>query len=243
MYPLNFFENIILGRASGINFVSKGFHKYFKNYLSKESKLYYFTNGIDKIFLDNTITKSNKIKKNKKINILYAGNIGAGQGLDKLLPDLALKNKSKFFITVIGDGSKRNQLLNKIRINKIKNIKISPPIHRDKLIEEYKKADVLLLQLNKYDSLNLTIPSKIFEYGSLGKPIVAGVSGYTEKFIKKNLSYSITFKSNDVFSCTNAINKSIKLKIMNKDVKLFRSKFSRMSIMENMAKKVILALG
>lgn len=44
-----------------------------------------------------------------------------------------------------------------------------------------------MLLLNLLDQLSMTnvIPSKIFEYGASGRPIIAGASGYAQAFIEE----------------------------------------------------------
>ena len=43
------------------------------------------------------------------------------------------------------------------------------------------------------NSLKAVIPSKLFEYASTGKPILAGVSGFAKNFISENIEGCETF--------------------------------------------------
>ena len=46
---------------------------------------------------------------------------------------------------------------------------------------------ILFIHLNAYPAFEKVLPSKIFEYAATGKPILAGVSGYSADFIRNNL--------------------------------------------------------
>ena len=98
-------------QAKKINIVSSGFEQYFKKHY-KNLQFSNFTNGIDSEFQNNF--KNYKFNKNKpSINILCAGNIGDGQGLEKIIPEFASELGNKVRIKIIGNGSKK-QLLEKI---------------------------------------------------------------------------------------------------------------------------------
>ena len=51
-------------------------------------------------------------KRNKIKRILYAGNLGEGQGLHKIIPESAKKLEGKFEFVIIGDGGMKNDLIN-----------------------------------------------------------------------------------------------------------------------------------
>jgi hypothetical protein len=69
----------------------------------------------------------------------------------------------------------------------IDNIEILAPMGRDQLITEYQDADVLFLHLNDHDAFKRVLPTKVFEYGVLGKPIWAGVAGYAAEFLQSEI--------------------------------------------------------
>jgi len=50
------------------------------------------------------------------------------------------------------------------------------PANRFKLITNYLKSHILVLHLNDYPAIKIVLPSKIFEYVVIGKPVWAGVS-------------------------------------------------------------------
>jgi len=87
-----------------------------------------------------------------------------------------------------------------------------PPVKREKLFKYYKDADILFLHLNDIPAFRRVLPSKIFEYTTLKRSIVARLSGYFAKFLVDNVPYFTIFNSGDVDGCVDAIKKSRKFR-------------------------------
>lgn len=188
-------ERWTVNRATRVNLVSRGFEPYFSTrYPAK--RFSYVTNGIDQEFLDAAPTQAGPLRKvgdGKPITVLYAGNVGQGQGLHQIIPQLAARLGSGVKFRVIGDGGRRAELETRLKKNGILNVEVLPPVSRDALMQEYRNADVLFLQLGDFPALTTVIPSKLFEYAALGKPIWAGVAGFTATFVKAEISNSAVF--------------------------------------------------
>ena len=110
IYPiLKRVEFFTFNKAKKINVVSDGFRAYIKN-INPNAKITCYTNGIDKEFLNlENNHKTLVLEKNFK-TILYVGNIGDGQGLHKIIPDIAQQISNQFKFLIIGDGGKINEL-------------------------------------------------------------------------------------------------------------------------------------
>jgi glycosyltransferase involved in cell wall biosynthesis len=175
--------------------VSPGFSQIYDELLDS-NKLTYFTNGVDEHFVKFYYSLKDKqvsqdppfIIKNR--TILYAGNLGLGQDIIELFKPLVYQDIAQqltdlgWSIRIIGDGVQApdlKQLASQPHLRKL--ITVLNPIPRYELIEEYQKADALFLQVGNYRSLDMVIPSKIFEYAATRLPILAGVRGYTRDFI------------------------------------------------------------
>jgi glycosyltransferase involved in cell wall biosynthesis len=146
---------------------------------------------------------------------------------------------SCYHFLIIGDGSAILKLKNSIPVGKISNIKFIDPVGRPELIKYYLKADILFLHLNNIPAFTRVLPSKIFEYAALGKPIIAGLSGYSENFLKENVPYSYIFKPGNSLEAIECILDSANFKVTNDVINKFIEKYSRESIMDNMAIHII----
>jgi len=222
-------------RSTIVNIVSDGFRPYLKKKFPALN-LTVHTNGIDEQFLACS-PPAKFSSQSEPIDVLYAGNIGDGQGLEKILPGLAKALGNSISFRVIGGGSARHKLERLIDINGINNISLFPPVSRRQLMKEYERADILFLHLNHGRAFEKVLPSKIFEYGALGKPILAGVNGYARAFIEQNLPCAQVFKPCDAQSAKVAFDKLSLVEWSNEE---FRKRYRRTSIMSRLADEVLM---
>ena len=120
------------------------------------------------------------------------------------------------------------------------NVELLPPVKRDALIRHYQEADILFLHLNDYDNLKRVLPSKLFEYAAMGKPIWAGVSGYAAEFVRSEITNSAVFHPCDVQEAKLVFGE---LNLQTTPREVFLRKFARRDIMKEMAKEIIMFAG
>jgi glycosyltransferase involved in cell wall biosynthesis len=231
IFLLRRLENFTFSRAKHINLISGGFEDYFKKYT--DTKYSFFPNGIDDEFLD-AVVENTPI--NDPFIITYAGNIGEGQGLEKIIPQAAKILGPRYRFIVIGDGGRRKVFEETLDSQGITNVELWPPTSRSELIEYYNKSHFLFLHLNNYKAFEKVLPSKIFEYGALNKPIIAGVGGYAADFVKNNLSNYILFSPGNVNDMVTQLeNYTYQSGVRTQ----FRTNFSRKAINLQMAKSIL----
>ena len=227
-------EKWAVSRASCVNVVSGGFLPYFGSRYP-DTNLSVFTNGIDQEFLDSAPRHSSLLDK-PVLDVLYAGNFGEGQGLHHIIPQLAKHFEGNLRFILIGAGGRLSQLRQAIEETDCRNVVIKDPIPRYALIEQYAQADILFLHLNDFDAFKKVLPSKLFEYGALGKPIWAGVSGFPAEFIKGNLSNTAVFPPCDVAAAIEVF-ENLEIKVTPRFE--FVERYSRKRIIETMASEII----
>lgn len=230
-------EKFTMVQATKINMVSQGFKRYIHS-VSNEADFSFYTNGIDDIFLETAFRKT-AITYNNKTVITYAGNIGKGQRLDRIVPDMAELLGEDYLIQIVGDGGIRHLLEAEIYQRKLNNVVVENPVDRNTLVDIYKNSDWLFLHLDDCRAFEKVLPSKIFEYAATGKPVIAGVAGYSAEFIKDNVQGSVVFNPCDAEDFYN------KFKAFNEhgfDRSLFLNQYKRETIMTRMVEDV-LAVG
>ncbi len=229
---LKMIEQFSVNTAQHLNLVSEAFadnFKYFKGNVS------YFTNGIDEVFLKYNFQLT--IQNQPQI-ITYAGNIGNGQGLEKIIPAAAKALEGKYIFNIIGDGNTKKLLEEKLNLLNVNNVNLFKPVSQEMLINFYQKSDFLFLHLNDAKAFEKVLPSKIFEYGATNKMIIAGVNGFARNFIEKNVANVILFKPCDA---ENLVEKLENHRFSTTNRSDFIEKFSRRTLMDEMA-KIILAM-
>jgi len=235
---LKLVEKYTFSRVNKVNLVSEGFLNYFQqHYPSLDYEV--FTNGIDEEFIL-AQQQTNKISVGKgdgevKI-ILYAGNIGEGQGLHNIVPQLAKQLGNGFLFKVIGDGGRKQLLVDAVSAFGVNNVQLLPPVSRDKLIEYYHQTDILFLHLNDYEAFKKVLPSKVFEYAAFNKPMLAGVGGYAAEFIRDNVSNVGVFSPCDVMAAKSAVENLTFNQVPRSG---FIARFRRKNIMQQMAQSII----
>ena len=154
--------------------------------------------------------------------------------MNTIIPELARLAGDKYQFKVIGDGGRKAALIEESK--GVTNISFHPPVNREQLIQEYLSADILFLHLNDYPAFEKVLPSKIFEYAAVGKPILAGVSGYAAEFINKEVDNAeVFYPSNHQQAVTSLA--ALKLSQTNRDN--FINKYTRTNIMMEMANSIV----
>jgi hypothetical protein len=224
-------ESRVFNYATHINLISGGFKPYFEKY--KKPSYSAFPNGIDPEFLS---LKPSVVADNAIKVITYAGNIGEGQGLHKIIPQAAKQLEGKFRFVIVGDGGAKAKLLAEMDQLAVTNVEIRPPVPRKQLLELYDQSDFLFLHLNDYEAFKKVLPSKIFELGAYDKPIIAGVAGFANQFIAENIPNKILFLPGDVTDMVNQLHHYQYQNVLRDE---FLKKFKRDAVNEAMSSSIL----
>lgn len=228
-------ERRAFGRASRINVVSQGFTSHIQS-IAPKAKLRVLTNGIDSIFSDSDFCKPGG--GGQQPLIVYAGNMGEGQGLHRIVPHVAKRFEGRARFRLIGDGGRKRALEAAITAAGLGHVELLPPVPRSSLLDHYREADILFLHLNDLDAFRKVLPSKVFEYAATGKPILAGLAGHAAEFVTEHLPDAEVFQPLDADAMAQAIDRLIKSP-PKRDRSEFRRLFARSQIMERLASDII----
>lgn len=237
--PLGWFfgalERWALNRADKVNLVSEGFLGYFRpRYPGRQFSV--FPNGVDDAFTDCAFGCLSDEAAGEPLQVLYAGNVGDGQGLHLILPDLAQRMRGRVHFRVVGAGGRLEALRDEVACRSLNNVELLPPVAREQLLQLYVAADVLFLHLNDFPAFKRVLPSKLFEYAATGKPIWAGVAGYAADFISCKVSNVAVFNPCDVSAAMAALENMDRAIA---DRAPFVQAYSRERIMSDMAQDVL----
>ncbi len=103
---------------------------------------------------------------------MFAGTFGHVSGVD-LLVEVAhqLRSRSDVLIVCLGEGIRKNAMLEACELRHLDNIRILPFQPRDRVAEVHSSANVLLLTMHP-NSSDASVPSKLISYMAAGRPVI-----------------------------------------------------------------------
>lgn len=123
-------------------------------------------------------------------NIVFAGNVGEGQGLDYAIEAadiLREKAVSNFCFHIFGDGRAKERLSALVRdMNLDEKVLFHGSVPEGEIPGILNTADAALLILNSSPIFEKTLPAKLQTYLACGTPVVACVGGEAKIVIEKN---------------------------------------------------------
>ncbi len=128
---------------------------------------------------DDWVLKVDKKNDDKRIHILFAGNVGKAQNLDLLVDAVSIcDSKSDLIVDIVGDGSAFEELKKKVSSLCLDDIIVFHGRKRKEELQEYYcMADAFFLSLKCRSRVCYTVPAKVQGYLGAGKPIIAVIKG------------------------------------------------------------------
>ncbi len=165
-------SNLILGQS---NEIITHIHSIFP-----EKKCYLYRN-FPEHHQETEIVFETKI--NEPIKLFYAGLLGVAQGVYELCKNIELQ-KLNIELHIFGDGAEKSQIEDLIQQNPEKKIFFYGMLERNVLHKKLQTFDIAIVPLKT--RIYGSVPSKIFEYGSLGFPILYFGGGEGETIVREN---------------------------------------------------------
>lgn len=167
--------NLILAQS---NEIITHIHSIFPN-----KKCYLYRN-----FPDHQDTEMDfETKIDEPIKLFYAGLLGVAQGVYELCKKIELQ-KLNIELHIFGDGAEKSQIEDLIQqsrsIGKDKKIFFYGMLERNMLHKKLQTLDIAIVPLKT--RIYGSVPSKIFEYGALGYPILYFGGGEGETIVREN---------------------------------------------------------
>ena len=183
-------------KADIIITVTDGFRKNIIDRGINDVKIHTVHNGADLTFLQPGGKDPSLIEEldlGGKFIVLYLGAHGISHGLDQLLDAaVLLSNLDEIVFLLVGDGSKKEELLEKARRENIENVVFHPPVTKENVPLYYNLADICLVPLRDVDLFRIFIPSKMFEIMAIGKAIVASLRGEAASILNSSEGAIVT---------------------------------------------------
>lgn len=179
----------IYGRAARITVLSPGFKRLLIERGVDEQKIDVIYNWTDEdVFHPSARDESlaGELGLDGAFTVLYAGNIGAYQGIDTVLKAATLlKDYPAIQFVIVGTGQKEAEIRNLAAQLQTKNVRILGQQAYKGMAKFYSIADVLLIHLNDHAFFSTTIPGKTQVSLACGRPILMGVRGDAADVIRR----------------------------------------------------------
>jgi colanic acid biosynthesis glycosyl transferase WcaI len=141
-------------------------------------------NGVSTELLDAITRATSGNATNQRPVVAYAGLIGYNQGLGVLLESARMLPDVDFVLA--GDGPELSSLKDKAKKLGVGNVTFTGFLNREKLLELYRKSDVLIAHARSSPTIDATmVPVKLFEYMATGKPIIYAGRGIATDLLRQ----------------------------------------------------------
>ena len=187
---------------------------------------------------------SQKERKEGKIVLQYAGNIGRNQGFEEILEAFRLSNNNKLIFNLRGTGALYSYIENYISRNSIENINLGGGFSRNEENEILADCTIGLVCLS-YGMLGLGVPSKSYHLLSAGKPIlfIGEPESEISQLIKENgIGWSLDIRNQnemiDFFTNLSSVDTDTLIKMGKKARFLAESEYNEPVILNLLQSKI-----
>lgn len=190
-------EKFIYRKANIITCVSRPMGEYICSQ-TNHKRVHVLYNGISpsSLVTESKLQSSEPIKRSH-LTVGYAGNIGIVQNTDILLKASQLlgKDNNSIQFLMIGDGVERGRIEAEAVKLEEDSFVFTGILPKQEALSELEKADLLFFSLIEDPTFDITIPSKLFDYLLLNKPIITSIKGEGREILEK-LGCAIFFDPN-----------------------------------------------
>lgn len=177
----------VYGRARLIAVLSPGFKRLLVERGVAPDKVHVIYNWADEASIQSAADRSpTGFPAADRFRLLFAGNMGAAQALDKVLDAAVLLQRrgSRVTIVLMGGGMETQRLRDRTRELQLDNVVFLPAVPMTEVGAYLAAADALLVHLRDDPLFTITIPSKTQAYMAAGKPILLAVRGDAAELVE-----------------------------------------------------------
>jgi glycosyltransferase involved in cell wall biosynthesis len=150
--------------------------------MTTEKDVKYYPNSVDPSFYNYSLNKQIDVeeeqKNDGKFNVVFAGNVGIGQGIEVILEAAKILSKiDNIQFVIYGSGSRLEWLEEQKKQYNLKGIILKGRHPVESMPQLLSNANALLVTLSDEAIFAKTIPNKIQAYLAVGRPILACLNG------------------------------------------------------------------
>lgn len=173
------------------------------------NKVVTITNGADTKFWVASQAHADLRKKKRlegKFVVLYIGAHGISQGLRAILQAAErVRSRADIVFVFVGEGAEKEALVNFAKARELQNVRFLDPVSKSEARDFYALADVGLVPLRDIPGFEAFIPSKMFEFMAMTRPVLASVSGEAAEILEKSGAAMVVYPEDDEAIAANVI--------------------------------------
>lgn len=207
---LKWLEKFVYNHASAVITIDQKFYNQIVERFNEKDKLKVVPNFVDTELykpISKEVEFPNPFKKDPhKVRLLYAGNIGFYQDWEPVLFAAKKLKDTNIEFWIIGEGVKKEYLIQEVEKHSLTNIKILPYQNRELMPIVNEFADIHFISINN-EMEQEGFPSKVYTIMACSKPMIVITGENTPLYnFLNNLNCSILISNNRNEEFVRAIN-------------------------------------
>lgn len=197
IFLLQLSENFVYKNCDTLVSILPGTLPYLRDHGLSEQKFFHVPNGYfeTQFLIDIPFEHMNLIvdlRKQQKFIVLYAGGHNISNALKYLILAAEIVSDPEVAIVLVGDGTEKETLIEKVMSKRLKNVYFLPPVPKESVPNLLILSDILYLGWSNSPLYDFGIsPNKIFDYMLASKPIIHSYSGKFDLVKKANCGTSV----------------------------------------------------
>jgi glycosyltransferase involved in cell wall biosynthesis len=177
-------ERRLYASASAITAVTEPFRRYIVERLDKPDKVSVLPNGTTEFWLSRDVERARGALELPEDRFVwtFAGNVGAAQGLEAAI-DAAKLLDDRFQLLILGDGPARDLLADRARDAPPGAIVLRGQVDAATARRYLRSSDALLVSLAAHSALASFVPSKLYDYLAVGRPVIVAAAGEAQRIV------------------------------------------------------------
>ena len=230
------FERLCYSNSDLIAVTTKELGRRISNSEAIQEKLILVPNGVDTdSFYPFNVRKENQV--------IYAGNIGYAQDLDKVILAISdITDNYNLKMLLVGDGDTRGQLEQLVKEKGLEDrVIFTGIVPRENVPEMISKSLMGLAPLRKMETLEYAVPTKAYEYMACGIPFVGCGDGEISNLAKESGGGIIADNTPEAIAkaIIKLLNNPTKIEKMGSNGRIYVKKnFDRKSIAQRFMQKI-----
>ncbi|MCF6806996.1 glycosyltransferase family 4 protein [Thiotrichales bacterium 19S9-12] len=153
----------------------------------------------------------------------YVGTIGMAHSVHTILEAAKLNHNPSIHFVIMGAGAYADEIKQNAQL--LNNVTFIDGGSRTQAVAVTSMLDACIVHLKDTPLFRTVIPSKVFEFMALGKPILVGVEGEAREIVIDQAKAGIVFTPEDAVSLDQAINQMRSHLVENDQIKTFVEKY------------------